>query len=202
MFERPSTLLRSFYPDALWRMEGTDKRVALTFDDGPIPIVTPWILDLLKEQDIKATFFMVGDNIRKNSDVYQRVVNEGHKVGNHTYNHLKSFQTSKMRYLDNIEKSQEIHQSNLFRPPYGQLIPWYMRSLKQNFEKVVFWDVLSRDYDRDLTPQQVFENVKNNVRPGSIIVFHDNIKAFDNLKFALPKSIEYLKQLNYQFDTL
>lgn len=202
MFERPSTLLRSIYPNALWRMDGTEQRVALTFDDGPIPEVTPWILDLLKEHNIKATFFMVGENIIKHPLVFQRVVDEGHAIGNHTFNHLKAFSSRKDYYFENIEKSQLMYGSNIFRPPYGQLYPWYMGALLGRFKKVVFWDVLSRDYDRDLSPQQVFENVKSNVREGSIIVFHDNIKAFDNLKFALPKSIEYLKQLNYQFDTL
>lgn len=202
MFERPSFLLRKLYPNALWRVKTDEKRVVLTFDDGPIPEVTPWILDLLKTYQIKATFFMVGENIVKHPEVYQRVVDEGHRIGNHTFNHLKAWSNPKDYYFSNIEKSTELVHSNLFRPPYGQLFPWYTKALHKSFNKVVLWDVLSRDYDSTLTPQAVFEIVRRNVRPGSIIVFHDSVKSFKNIQYALPASIDYLLEHNYTFDIL
>lgn len=202
MFERPSFFLRNLYPNATWRIKTEEKRVILTFDDGPIPEVTPWILDLLKKYQIKATFFMVGENIVKHPSVFERVVNEGHQVGNHTFNHLKAWSVKKSYYFENIEKSTQNYNSLFFRPPYGQLYPWYLKELLNKFERVVLWDVLSRDYDRSLTPQQVFENVKMNVRPGSIIVFHDSVKSFENIKYALPASIDYLLEQNYTFDIL
>lgn len=202
MFERPSFLLRNLYPNALWRVKTAEKRVVLTFDDGPVPDVTPWVLDTLAKYNIKATFFMVGENIQKHPEVFKRVCDEGHKVGNHTFNHLKAWSVSKDEYFRNINKSTKYVPSPLFRPPYGQLYPWYTKVLLKDFEKVVLWDVLSRDYDKSLTPQAVFNNVKCNVREGSIIVFHDSIKSFTNLKYALPATIEYLQGLNYKFDTL
>ena len=202
MFERPSFLLRNLYPNALWRVKTNEKRVVLTFDDGPVSEVTPWVLDTLKKYDIKATFFMVGENIQKHPEVFKRVCQEGHKVGNHTFNHLKAWSVSRDKYFSNIRKSGDFVRTSLFRPPYGQLYPWYTKQLLNEFEKVVLWDVLSRDYDKSLSPEDVFRNVKQNVREGSIIVFHDSVKSFTNLKYALPATIEYLQGLDYKFDTL
>lgn len=202
MFERPSFLLRHLYPKALWRLDTTEKRVVLTFDDGPIPEVTPWVLDVLAHYRIRATFFMVGENIQKHPEVYKRVCEEGHQIGNHTFNHLKAWSCEKSYYFSNVQKSLEISATNLFRPPYGQLYPWYIKELHSKFDKVVLWDVLSRDYDKSLSPQDVFKNVKDNVRSGSIIVFHDSVKSFENLKYALPATIQYLQELDYKFDIL
>lgn len=202
MFERPSFLLRNLYPKALWRLNTIEKRVVLTFDDGPIPEVTPWVLDILAKYNVKATFFMVGENIQKYPDVYKRVCEEGHSIGNHTFNHLKAWSTNKDVYFTNIAISSRNTPTKLFRPPYGQLYPWYIKELMRDFDKIVLWDVLSRDYDKSLSPEAVFNNVKNNVRAGSIVVFHDSVKSFTNLKYALPATIEYLQALNYKFEIL
>ena len=198
---RPPQLLRRLYKDSLWRMDKKEQTIYLTFDDGPIPELTEWVLDLLKEYQIKATFFCVGDNIVKHPLLFERIKEEGHQVGNHTLNHIKGWEVKNAVYLENVEKCQKLTQTNLFRPPYGRIKKSQYKLLVKNY-KVVFWDVLSYDYDRLTSSKKCLDNSIKYTRNGSIIVFHDNIKAQKNLKFALPQYIEHFLKLNYKFATL
>jgi len=198
---RPPEILRSFYKDAVWRMDKTEPAIYLTFDDGPIPELTPWVLDVLKSYQVKATFFCVGDNIHKNPEVFHRILKEGHQVGNHTYNHLKGWKTKEEDYIYNVEKCQALTKTNLFRPPYGRIKKKQFKHLSTNY-KVIFWDVLSYDYDSLVSEKTCLKNSIKYTRPGSIIVFHDNMKAQKNLQYALPKYIEHFLKLNYKFSLL
>lgn len=200
-FVRPFFILNYVYPQAIWRKEKDINNIYLTFDDGPIPEITPWILDCLKEKKVKATFFCVGENVSKYPEIFQRILDEGHAVGNHTYNHLKGWATDDQKYFENIEKSNKLIQSNLFRPPYGRASKSQMKKLAKVYQ-IIMWDVLTGDYDKKISPEQCYKNCINYSRNGSIIVFHDNIKAIDNVQFALPRSIDYLLQKGFQFKTL
>ena len=198
---RPPRLLRSFYKGSLWRMDKKEPIIYLTFDDGPIPELTPWILDTLKEYNIKATFFCVGDNINKNPTIFERILQEDHQVGNHTYNHVKGWKMNKSGYIDNIEKCQILTKTKLFRPPYGRIKKSQFLDIVKDYE-VVFWDVLSYDYDKMTSAKKCLNNCIKYSRNGSIVVFHDNIKAQKNLKFVLPLYIEHFLKLNYKFAVL
>lgn len=196
--EQPSVYLRWLYPRALWRMDRREKAVYLTFDDGPIPEATPFILDVLREHGVHATFFMVGDNVRKYPELYRRIVEEGHQVGNHTHNHISGLRRSLHEYSYNVEKANAYIRSHLFRPPHGWMrIPQY--ALLARKYKVVMWDVVTRDYSKWLTAQGVVNNVKKYARNGSIITFHDSLKSIDKLRTALPESIQWLKDQGYEF---
>ena len=196
--EQPAVYLRWLYPRALWRMDRHERAVYLTFDDGPIPEATPFILDVLKEHGVKATFFMVGDNVRKYPDLYQRVLDEGHQVGNHTHNHISGLRRSLREYSYNVEKANAYIKSNLFRPPHGWMrIPQY--ALLRRKYKVVMWDLVTRDYSKWMTAENVISNVKRYARNGSIITFHDSVKSIDKLRTALPESIKWLKEQGYEF---
>ena len=196
--EQPAVYLRWLYPRALWRMDRHERAVYLTFDDGPIPEATPFILDVLKEHGVKATFFMVGDNVRKYPDLYQRVLDEGHQVGNHTHNHISGLRRSLHEYSYNDETANAYIKSNLFRPPHGWMrIPQY--ALLRRKYKVVMWDLVTRDYSKWMTAENVISNVKRYARNGSIITFHDSVKSIDKLRTALPESIKWLKEQGYEF---
>ena len=196
--EQPAVYLRWLYPRALWRMDRHERAVYLTFDDGPIPEATPFILDVLKEHGVKATFFMVGDNVRKYPDLYQRVLDEGHQVGNHTHNHISGLRRSLHEYSYNVEKANAYIKSNLFRPPHGWMrIPQY--ALLRRKYKVVMWDLVTRDYSKWLTANDVLNNVKRYARNGSIITFHDSLKSIEKLRIALPAAIEWLLAEGYAF---
>ncbi len=183
-------------------MDKDEKTIFLTFDDGPVQEVTPWVCDELKRRDVKATFFCVGENVTQHPDIYQRVIEDGHKTGNHSFNHLPAWRCSGKEYFRNIEMGMSQIGSKLFRPPHGQLYPWQMSKLKGLFSRVVMWDVLSKDYDKRLSAEEVFQNVKHHVRPGSIIVFHDSVKAWPRLKKALPETLDYLIGQGYSFGLL
>ena len=198
---RPPQFLRRYYKKSVWRVETDDPVIYLTFDDGPIEELTPWVLDILKQYEIKATFFCVGENIEKNPAVFKRILDEGHQVGNHTYNHIKGWKTDTELYLDNVAKCEPFLSTKLFRPPYGRIKRSQFNRLSETY-KVIFWDVLSYDYDKFVTPETCLDNSIRYTRPGSIIVFHDNIKAQKNLKFALPRYIEHFLKLNYKFASL
>lgn len=170
LIEQPPLLLRWIYPSALWRMDPKEKSVYLTFDDGPIPEITPWVLDLLDRYGIKATFFMVGDNVRKHPKEFQMVVERGHRIGNHTFNHIRGSEYLSRNYLSNADKANEYLHTNLFRPPHGHMRWLQYMVLKRKYQ-IVMWDLVTRDYSKRLNGPQVFNILKKYVRNGSIITF-------------------------------
>ena len=199
--EHPPRLFRKFFPRAFWYCPRAEKTVYLTFDDGPIPEVTPYVLSVLREHNIKATFFMVGDNVRKHPDVFQMVRSEGHCVGNHTFNHVQGFKMKTSEYVDNVEKADSYIHSALFRPPHGQFSHNLENALCGKY-KIVLWDVVTRDYNKKLSGEYVLNVVKKYTRNGSVIVFHDSLKSEERLKYALPRAIEWLKAEGYKFDVI
>lgn len=196
--EQPAKWLRWLYPNALWRMDKNDHSVYLTFDDGPIPESTPFILETLRRYNAKATFFMVGENVLRYHDLYNQIVAEGHQVGNHTFNHIGSFKHWTLTYALNTQQANDLIKAHLFRPPHG----WMRHSVYWWFQrryKIVMWDLVTRDYSKWLTADDVVRNVKRYTRNGSIITFHDSLKSIDKLKTALPQSIEWLMEQGYEF---
>ena len=200
LIERPPRWFRILFPGAIFRMppgEAGFKRVFLTFDDGPIPEVTPWVLDILDTFGVKATFFMVGQNVERYPHLFEEVKRRGHMVGNHTLHHIKGT-TSLKRYLYDSKEGERLTGSKLFRPPHGLLSPWQLRSLKKHY-RIVMYDLVSRDYSQRLSAEQVISNVKNFTRDGSIIVFHDSLKSLPRISTALPVCLEWLKNEGYIF---
>ncbi|RYY25969.1 MAG: polysaccharide deacetylase family protein [Sphingobacteriaceae bacterium] len=194
-------LLKWFYPDLTWQKSRREKVIYLTFDDGPIPEVTPFVLQILAQFNAKATFFCIGDNVQKHPEIFEQVKLAGHTIGNHTFNHLRGWDTADEVYLQNVKKCQELVQARLFRPPYGRAKKSQFAVLKNQYE-VVMWDVLSGDFDPDLSPQKCYQNVVDKSSNGSIIVFHDSLKAWPRTQYALPKALEYWQKEGYQFKTL
>jgi peptidoglycan/xylan/chitin deacetylase (PgdA/CDA1 family) len=174
-----------------------DDAVYLTFDDGPHPLITPWVLDLLMEYNVKATFFCIGKNVANHPEVYQRILQEGHSVGNHTYTHMNGWKAEPLAYLKDVEEAEGLINSSLFRPPYGRIKNAQAKLLLKKKKKIVMWDVLSADFDASFSPEQCFKNVIQHTSKGSVIVFHDSEKAFDNLKIVLPKTLEWLRAQQY-----
>lgn len=198
LIEQPPIPYRMLFPETVWRIPMKHKAVFLTFDDGPIPEVTPWVLDLLDHYGIKATFFCVGDNVRKHPETFRMVVERGHSVGNHTMHHLQGAKVTTARYVADIMEAHALIDSPLFRPPHG-LIRWKQAaSIKDNM-RIIMYDLVTRDYSKKLTGEQVLDNVRRYVRNGSIVVFHDSLKSESNLRYALPRAIEWLKENGYQF---
>ena len=191
----------SLFKDVVWRLDETDKVVYLTFDDGPIPEITPWVLELLEKEDVKATFFCVGENVQKYPEVYHQILKGGHSVGNHTFNHLQGLDSNDHDFFRNIEKAGEYIDSDLFRPPHGWLKYTQYKFLKNKF-RIIMWDLISCDYNRRIKPEKVLKNVTDFVRPGSILTFHDSVKAKNNLMKALPLSIKWMKEQGYRFEAI
>jgi len=188
------------YPRAIWRMDRSQRAVYLTFDDGPIPESTPFILDTLKQFGVKATFFMVGQNVERHPELYKRIIDEGHSVGNHTFNHYGGIRHTVAEYRENIEKAAKLINSQLFRPPHGWMRMTQYISISRDY-KIIMWDLVTRDYSKWMTSQNIFNNVKRYTRNGSIITFHDSLKSIEKLHFALPESLKWLKQEGYEFKT-
>ncbi len=203
LIERPPLLYRLLFPEGVWRIKrGGGRRVVyLTFDDGPVPEVTPWVLDTLDRYGIKATFFLVGDNVARNPGLFEEIKRRGHSWGNHTMHHLQGRLVSTYRYMHDISEANSLIGSPLFRPPHG-LIRWKQaRAIKDHYN-IILYDLVTRDYSRKLTPERVFNNVRRYARNGSIIVFHDSLKAEKNMKAALPRAIEYLLARGYEFEAI
>lgn len=203
LIERPPLLYRLLFPEGIWRIKrGGGRRVVyLTFDDGPVPEVTPWVLDTLDRYGIKATFFLVGDNVARNPGLFEEIKRRGHSWGNHTMHHLQGRLVSTYRYMHDISEANSLIGSPLFRPPHG-LIRWKQaRAIKDHYN-IILYDLVTRDYSRKLTPESVFNNVRRYARNGSIIVFHDSLKAEKNMKAALPRAIEYLLARGYEFEAI
>lgn len=193
--------IQNLFPNFTWRMPTEEKVLYLTFDDGPIPEVTPWVLDQLAEYQAKATFFVVGDNVRKHKNVFQQVLDAGHTVGNHTFNHLKGWSSENIPYFHNVRRCAQLVKSELFRPPYGKLKPKQAQFLQRHYN-IVMWDVLSGDFDANITKEDCYQNVIRTTKPGSIIVFHDSIKAKEKMQFTLPKVLAYFSNLGYRFESI
>ena len=189
------------FPQLLWRFrekeKDQDNHVYLTFDDGPTPGVTTWVLEQLRQVEAKGTFFCLGKNVEKNPDLYKKIIEEGHAVGNHTYSHLKGWQMDNTEYFNDIDLADNFIHSDLFRPPYGKFTGSQIRHLSDRYQ-VVMWDILSLDYEPNVVPEKVVTNVLDNVRGGSIVVFHDSVKAEPNLTYALPRVLESLSS-RYEF---
>lgn len=197
-FARIPWISKLVYRDALFRITVPNKKaVYLTFDDGPVPEATPLVLDILAKYNVKATFFCVGENVKNNPAIYKRILDEGHGVGNHTYNHLNGWKTNDKEYFDNVEECSKVLDSKLFRPPYGRIKYSQYKRLKKEY-KIVMWDLLSYDYDTDLSAEQCFDIVKRNSRSGSIIVFHDSVKAAPKIPVLLTGTLEFIKQRSFE----
>ncbi len=199
--EQPAKWLRWIYPKALWRLDPTEKKVYITFDDGPIPEATPFVLQTLKERGIKATFFMVGENAMRYPDLLEQVRADGHSIGNHSYNHYGGGKHTTRDYADNVKKANDILHSTLFRPPHGWMRSSQYLWIKRNYT-IVMWDVVTRDYSRRLNADDVLHNITKYARNGSIITFHDSLRSIDKLKTALPKSLDWLISEGYSFGVL
>lgn len=193
--------ITSLYKNVVWRFAATERIVYLTFDDGPIPEVTSWVLDLLREEDIPATFFCVGENVMKYPEVYRQILDDGHSVGNHTFNHWQGLKKDDLDFYRNIEKARIYIDSDLFRPPHGWLKNSQYHYLKKQF-RIIMWDLISCDYDTRIKPEKVFRNITDFVRPGSVITFHDSIKAKSNLTEVLPRAIRWMKEQDYRFEAI
>lgn len=204
LIERPPKWFRCLFPGAVFRLpskKGEKKRVFITFDDGPIPEATPWVLDTLDRFGIKATFFMVGQNVERNPGLLEEVKRRGHAVGNHTLHHIQGASATTMRYMRDSAEGARLTGSSLFRPPHGWLRPRQLMALKKHY-RVIMYDLVSRDYSKRLTSEEVVDIVKKYVRNGSIIVFHDSIKSMPRLKTALPICLQWLKDEGYEFEIL
>ncbi len=201
MVAKSPLILKKLFPELLWEVKTREKTIYLTFDDGPNPNTTHWILDCLKKYNVVATFFCVGENVCNYPELYNELVNKGHTTGNHTYNHINGWNTTTGKYAENIAKAENFIESKLFRPPYGRITPAQIKTLKKDY-KIVMWSVLTYDYDRKVTAEKCLNNSIVHTKPGSIIVFHDSNKAFDKLKFVLPLFLEHFINKGYSFKTL
>src|SRR6185437_3734953 len=202
--KKTPTLLKKIFPERIWKINTDEKILYLTFDDGPHPEATIFVLDELKKYNAKATFFCVGQNVKENFAVYQRIISEGHKPGNHTYSHLNGWKTEDKKYVEDIAKASKIIDSDLFRPPYGRITKFQIKAIsgEKLHLKTIMWDVLSGDFDPSVNGENCYLNVINNSKPGSIIVFHDSLKSFATLQYSLPKVLGYYFNNGYKFDIL
>ncbi len=205
-------IIQQLFSKYQWKVTTDKKEIYLTFDDGPIPEITPWVLEQLQKYQAKATFFCVGDNVSKYPEVFNSVVQEGHAIGNHTFNHLNGWKTATNSYVENVEKcavtikkqqTKPIETNSLlFRPPHGKIKPSQAKKLLQKGYKIILWDVLSGDFDPGLSKETCLNRVLKNTQKGSIIVFHDSEKAFKNLEYVLPKTLEHFSKKGYVFKNL
>jgi peptidoglycan/xylan/chitin deacetylase (PgdA/CDA1 family) len=198
---QPAILIRKLLPGSIWRMPGSGKTVYLTFDDGPTPGVTEQVLSMLAEVGAKATFFCIGNCVEKHPELYNKLLEDNHAVGNHTYSHKNGWKVSLNNYLEDVEKCNQIFKSKLFRPPYGKLSPRQFILLRKSYT-IVMWDVLSMDYDAHLSSETCLENVLHHVRNGSVITFHDSVKAWPRLKEILPQILQELSNQGFTFSVI
>ncbi|WP_291113993.1 polysaccharide deacetylase family protein [Flavobacterium sp. UBA6135] len=207
---KTNQIIKTIFSNYVWDIPNNEKKVYLTFDDGPTPKITEWVLEQLKTYNYKATFFCIGNNIEKYPGIFNKLITEGHAVGNHTFNHVKGWNTANRVYLKEVEQCEEEIQksspkniqSKLFRPPYGKIKPLQSQKLRKQGYKIIMWDVLSVDYNTTITKEKCLKNVLKNVASGSIIVFHDSIKAFPNLEYALPKTLQFLSENGYRCERI
>ncbi len=188
-------------PNVTWKVKTNDKVLYLTFDDGPHPTITPMVLSILEEYNAKATFFCVGDNVTKYPEIFNDIINKGHTVGNHTFNHIKGWQSTNQSYIDNIKKAAEVIPSNLFRPPYGRIKPSQIKLLKNDY-RIIMWSILTRDYDKSLNPYTALKHLNKITKPGDVVVFHDSEKAKENMLIMLKGMLQHFNQQQYRFKAL
>ena len=207
---KTNPIIKNIFSNYVWTIPNDEKKVFLTFDDGPTPEITEWVVAQLKKYNFKATFFCIGNNIAKHLELFNQLITEGHAIGNHTFNHVKGWNTPNKTYLKEVENCEEEIKkasikhipSKLFRPPYGKIKPSQSRKLRKLGYKIIMWDVLSADYKQTITKEKCLENVVKNVESGSVIVFHDSIKAFTNLEYVLPKTLQFLSENGYQCEII
>lgn len=201
-------IAKIIYPKYTWKISSLEKKVYLTFDDGPTPDITEWVLSELKKYNAKATFFCIGKNIEERPTIFKKILQDGHAIGNHTQNHLNGWKTNTTNYIENTKNCESViatyvnKNNNLFRPPYGRIKKIQSNQLLNLGYKIIMWDVLSKDYSKKISPEKCLKNVIENVRPGSIIVFHDSVKASQNLMYVLPKTLQYLSEQGYSFEKI
>lgn len=188
-------------PNVTWKVKTNDKVLYLTFDDGPHPSITPMVLSILEEYNAKATFFCVGDNVTKYPEIFNDIINKGHTVGNHTFNHIKGWQSTNQSYINNIKKAAEVIPSNLFRPPYGRIKPSQIKLLKNDY-RIIMWSILTRDYDKSLNPYTALKHLNKLTKPGDVVVFHDSEKAKENMLVMLKGMLQHFNQQQYRFKAL
>ena len=201
MLIQPKSILKKVYPKAIWNLDRTEKTIYLTFDDGPIPNLTEWVLDELLKYNAKATFFCVGANILKHPEVFEKTLLAGHLAANHSMNHVKGFKYTVADYLKEADECKKLIGNNLFRPPYGQLKRSQYKALTEKNYKIILWDVISYDYET-ISPERCANNVIQNAKNGSVVLFHDNLKAEKNLKYALPLFLKHFSHLGYKFKVI
>ena len=194
-------ILKRMYPDCIWNFSREEKVIYLTFDDGPHPVATPFVLDTLKRYDAKATFFCIGKNVVQHPDIYKEILLGGHATGNHTNNHLNGSRTPNEEYVANIKEAKKYIDSSLFRPPYGRITNFQIKLLNRAF-RIIMWDVLSADFDHKISAAKCTANVVKNAREGSIVVFHDSEKAFKKLEKALPETLEHFSGKGFRFEAI
>lgn len=195
--------LKNFLPGCVWSIEEREKNIYLTFDDGPHSQQTEFVLDELKKYGAKASFFCIGKNVELYPEIFQKIKDEGHAVGNHTWSHADGWRTSRKKYFDDVMKARQNIDSNLFRPPYGRITPWQVKKLKRSSGmKTIMWSIISGDFDQNISPQQCLKNVAENIFPGAIIVFHDSSKAALNMRYALPAVLDEFSAKGYRFMSL
>jgi peptidoglycan/xylan/chitin deacetylase (PgdA/CDA1 family) len=202
---KTNRFIKTIFPNYIWEIPNKEKKVYLTFDDGPIPEITEWTLAQLKKHNAKATFFCIGENIQKHPEVFQKIISENHAIGNHTFNHLKGWETSFEEYIKNTKKCSETMvnfklqtpNSKLFRPPYGKIKPSQAKALRKLGYKIIMWDIISMDFDQTISPEKCLDNVLKNIESGSIIVFHDSVKAWKNMEYVLPKTLKFLNEKGF-----
>ena len=203
---KTNRFIKWIFPNYVWDIPNDGQKVFLTFDDGPTPEITEWVLEQLKKYNAKATFFCIGNNIEKYPEIFQKTIAEGHAIGNHTFDHLNGWKTTTEDYIENVKlyetQNPKLVTRNLFRPPYGKIKHSQSKILRKLGYKIIMWDVLSRDYDQRISSTQCLENVLSNIETGSIIVFHDSVKAEHNLKYVLPKTLEFLKEKGFVCDKI
>lgn len=198
---RVPKIVEAYYSSLLWRVQTSEKDLYLTFDDGPTPYVTKWVLDKLKEYEARATFFCLGKNVRNHPGLFKKILSEGHSVGNHTFDHKNGWNTKSFLYMKNVLKCASLVDSDLFRPPYGRIRRHQVKALKKQF-RIVMWDVLSEDFNQSITGKACAEIVCSRAKEGSIIVFHDSRKASKNLKIALPIILNHFSNLGFRFKAI
>ena len=200
MFVKTPLITKYFYPSLVWKKDTDQKKIWITFDDGPDKKVTPYVVNVLEKFNIKATFFVIGNQAKKHPELVELIINNGHKIGNHSFSHLNGFCTNNNKYLEDVEKAKKYIDSDIFRPPYGKITPFQIKNLKKEF-KIIMWDIMSWDFKENISSNKIYRNVINNEENGSIILFHNNLKSYKNLKNSLEIILEKLKEKEYQFST-